>query len=123
MVDEGNFVANPRVDRVEALGEVLNNTLNSFIKLSESVSRQFNEINSRLMALENATTSDGSVILPASSIKTSAPRTLKPPPLSSTQKQLQIPKSKDVLKSTTEKFEKRLTENKPKRTTGTLTKS
>jgi GTPase SAR1 family protein len=54
MVDEGNFIANPRVDRVEALGEVLNNTLNSFIKLSESVSRQFLRINERIGFLERA---------------------------------------------------------------------
>jgi hypothetical protein len=39
------------------------------------------------------------------------------------QKELESPKSKDVLTSRTEKFEKRLTGNKPQRTTGTLTKS
>jgi hypothetical protein len=39
------------------------------------------------------------------------------------QKQLESPKSKDALKTTTEKFEKRLAGNKPQRTTGTLTKS
>ena len=39
------------------------------------------------------------------------------------QKQLESPKSKEVMQKTTEKFEKRLVGTKPQRVTGTLTKS
>ena len=81
MVDEGSFVANPRVDRVEALGQVLDNALNSFIKLSESVARQFNEINARIDLIEGAIRSGGGKIeLPASTKAITTPDGLKPPP-------------------------------------------
>ncbi len=81
MVDEGSFVANPKIDKLEALGQLIDNALNSFIKLSESVSRQFNEVNARLDLIEGAIRAGGgSIKLPATTATASTSSGLKPPP-------------------------------------------
>ena len=59
-----------------------NNALNSFIKLSESVSRQFNEISARIDLIEGAIRASGGekIKLPASTKAVKAPDGLLPPP-------------------------------------------
>ncbi len=54
----------PGISKVEGIASILETTLNSVIRLSESVMSQFNEVNQRLAFLENGNTGNGSVSNP-----------------------------------------------------------
>ena len=45
-------LTDPTVRKVEGLGKTLEETLNAVIRLSESISSQLNDLDSRLLALE-----------------------------------------------------------------------
>ena len=84
MIDDGSFIANNRVDRIEAMAEVLNNTLTSVVRLSESVSRQFDEVNTRIQLLESAISQVGSSTSLPKPASQASKSPLPPPPPPST---------------------------------------
>ena len=47
MVSQNELVADPTTDRLEELAKIIDNALNAIIKLSESVSEQFNKFENR----------------------------------------------------------------------------
>ena len=49
----GYSLSDPTVKKVEGLGKTLEETLNAVIRLSESISSQLNDLDSRLRAIES----------------------------------------------------------------------
>ncbi|MHA1293467.1 MAG: ADP-ribosylation factor-like protein [Promethearchaeota archaeon] len=58
MVNEKDLIADATINKIEELGKIINNALNAIINLSESVSRQFNEIDERFLRIENYLTNN-----------------------------------------------------------------
>ena len=46
-------LTNPTLKKVEGLGKTLEETMNAVIRLSESISKQINDLDSRLRAIES----------------------------------------------------------------------
>ena len=46
-------LTNPTLKKVEGLGKTLEETMNAVIRLSESISKQLNDLDSRLRAIES----------------------------------------------------------------------
>ncbi len=83
MVNDRDLISDPTKDKIESLGGIIDHALNAIVRLSESVSKQFNDIDTRFRDLETRIQTSPEKITVASSPTSPVklpPIIVKPPP-------------------------------------------